>query len=121
MHGGTPVDWRKANREALCQAGWSVTVCAGTERGIFEHYGLDLAKNVKLVNLEVGDVPEKELPRLTERFYRVDRARSKSTDIGHGLGLAIVKELLEKYGGSLEISNHEQYGLSVAINLPVIK
>lgn len=66
-------------------------------------------------------VPEKELPRLTERFYRGDKARSKSSDVGHGLGLAIVKELLEKYGGSLEIRNHHQYGLSVRITLPTLQ
>ncbi len=73
--------------------------------------------------LEIVDqgegVSEKELPRLTERFYRGDKARAKASDVGHGLGLAIVKELLEKYGGKLEISNHEQHGLSVIIELPL--
>jgi two-component system phosphate regulon sensor histidine kinase PhoR len=64
-------------------------------------------------------VPEKELPRLTERFYRGDKARSKSDDVGHGLGLAIVKELLEKYGGSLELANHDVHGLIATINIPV--
>lgn len=64
-------------------------------------------------------VPEKELARLTERFYRGDKARSKAEDVGHGLGLAIVKELLQKYGGDLKISNHDQHGLSVEINLPL--
>ncbi len=74
-------------------------------------------------SLEVIDqgrgVSEKELPKLTERFYRGDQARSKESDVGHGLGLAIVKELLEKYDGTLEISNHERYGLSVKLTLPV--
>jgi len=70
--------------------------------------------------VDQGDgVPEKELPRLTERFYRGDKARAKSSDVGHGLGLAIVKELLEKYDGTLDIRNHEQYGLSVTIQLPL--
>ena len=64
-------------------------------------------------------VPEKELARLTERFYRGDKARSKTEDVGHGLGLAIVNELLQKYGGDLKISNHDQHGLSVGINLPL--
>jgi len=67
-----------------------------------------------------GDgVPEKELPRLTERFYRGDKARSKTSDVGHGLGLAIVKELLEKYGGSLELANHDIHGLIATIRLPL--
>ncbi|MCF7822324.1 MAG: HAMP domain-containing histidine kinase [Mariprofundaceae bacterium] len=64
-------------------------------------------------------VPEKELPRLVERFYRGNQARSRRDDGGHGLGLAIVKELLQKYGGDLKISNHDQHGLSVEINLPL--
>jgi len=70
--------------------------------------------------VDQGDgVPEKELPRLTERFYRGDKARSKTSDVGHGLGLAIVRELLEKYGGSLELANHDIHGLSVTIALPI--
>ena len=64
-------------------------------------------------------VPEKALPRLAERFYRGGQARDKRGDGGHGLGLAIVNELLEKYGGSLDIRNHEQYGLSVTVTLPL--
>ncbi|MDX8403368.1 MAG: ATP-binding protein, partial [Mariprofundaceae bacterium] len=79
----------------------------------------------KTYQLEIVDqgegVPEKELLRLAERFYRGDKARAKSSDVGHGLGLAIVKELLEKYGGSLEISNHDLYGLSVKLTLPVVE
>jgi len=77
----------------------------------------------KTYQLEITDqgagVSEKELPRLTERFYRGDKARAKSSDVGHGLGLAIVKELMEKYGGSLHLHNHDLYGLSVRINVPV--
>ena len=73
-------------------------------------------------SLEVVDqgsgVPQKELIRLTERFYRSDEARSQLRGEGHGLGLAIVKELVEKYEGELDIQNHEQHGLSVRIKLP---
>ncbi|MFC1536985.1 ATP-binding protein [Pseudomonadota bacterium] len=68
-----------------------------------------------------GGVPQKELVRLTERFYRSDEARSQLRGEGHGLGLAIVKELVEKYGGELDIQNHEQYGLSVTVTLPLTK
>ncbi len=74
----------------------------------------------KLQVVDQGEgVPEIELPRLVERFYRGNRARSKRGDGGHGLGLSIVNELLEKYGGSLDIRNHEQYGLSVEVTLPL--
>jgi two-component system phosphate regulon sensor histidine kinase PhoR len=73
---------------------------------------------LKVVDQGEG-VPEKELSRLAERFYRGNQARSRRGDGGHGLGLAIVNELLEKYGGSLDIRNHEQYGLSVTVTLPL--
>ena len=47
-------------------------------------------------------IEERHLPRLTERFYRVDRARSRETG-GTGLGLAIVKQILQRNGGELTI------------------
>jgi len=67
-----------------------------------------------------GDgVPEKKLSRLTERFYRVDKARARKAG-GHGLGLAIVQELVEVHGGSLGFSNVEPHGLRVDIQLPLV-
>jgi two-component system phosphate regulon sensor histidine kinase PhoR len=63
-------------------------------------------------------VPEKKLPRLTERFYRVDKARARKAG-GHGLGLAIVHELVEVHGGRLSIANIEPHGLSVEFTVPL--
>ena len=62
-------------------------------------------------------IPTKDLPRVTERFYRVDRARSRKKG-SHGLGLAIVKELIEAYDGSLSLANVEPHGLKVELTLP---
>ena len=62
-------------------------------------------------------VPPKKLPRLTERFYRVDRSRKRGKG-GHGLGLSIVKELAEWHGGKLELANRVEGGLEVRVELP---
>ena len=63
-------------------------------------------------------IPEKHLPRVTERFYRVDKARSRVRK-SHGLGLAIVKELLDANHGSLSLANREPHGLSAGITIPL--
>lgn len=73
---------------------------------------------VGLFEDEGPGVPEKELPRLTERFYRVNKARSRKEG-GHGLGLAIVQELIDLHGGTLAFSNREPNGLQVCMHLPV--
>ena len=59
----------------------------------------------------------KHLPRLTERFYRVDSARSRQTG-GTGLGLAIVKHVLMQHGAHLEISSKENEGSTVTAVFP---
>jgi len=66
-----------------------------------------------------GDgIPEKDLPHVTERFYRVDAVRSRG---GHGLGLAIVKEILDRDGGYLTLKNREHdTGLQVFVGLPLM-
>jgi two-component system phosphate regulon sensor histidine kinase PhoR len=71
------------------------------------------------VVLEVADdgtgVPEEDVPRLFERFFRSDRAR---TTRGSGLGLAIVKHVIEAAGGNVEARGGQGHGLDVRCSLP---
>ena len=74
------------------------------------------------VEITVADtgigIPQKDLPRLTERFYRVDRARSRELG-GTGLGLAIVKHIVAAHGGELTIDSTLGLGTQVRVFLPV--
>ena len=64
----------------------------------------------------IGIAPE-HLPRLTERFYRVDRARARAKG-GSGLGLSIVKHGLQRHGGRLEIVSDEGRGSAFVAHFP---
>lgn len=63
-------------------------------------------------------IAREHLPRLTERFYRVDAARSRESG-GTGLGLAIVKHVIERHKGLLEIKSTPGVGTAVSVRLPV--
>jgi two-component system, OmpR family, phosphate regulon sensor histidine kinase PhoR len=63
-----------------------------------------------------GIAPE-HLPRLTERFYRVDRSRSRESG-GTGLGLSIVKHVVQRHGGELRITSELGKGSRFAFTLP---
>ena len=63
-------------------------------------------------------IPAEDLPRLFERFYRVDKARSRELG-GTGLGLAIVKHLVKAQGGEVTVSSQPGEGSEFAITLPV--
>lgn len=68
---------------------------------------------------DYGDgIPPQHLPRLTERFYRVDSARSRESG-GTGLGLAIVKHIVERHRGELRIDSEPGQGTLVSVVLPV--
>jgi two-component system, OmpR family, phosphate regulon sensor histidine kinase PhoR len=65
-------------------------------------------------------IAAEHLPRLTERFYRIDRSRSRETG-GTGLGLAIVKHVVQRHGGELKIESSPGAGSRFAIELPAAR
>ncbi|WP_416909019.1 MAG: sensor histidine kinase [Polymorphobacter sp.] len=92
------------------QTGTPITVRAGVENGA-----------VKIVVADVGEgIAPEHLPRLTERFYRVDSQRSRKMG-GTGLGLAIVKHIVERHRGRLEIESRQGEGTEVSFTLPIAR
>ena len=63
-------------------------------------------------------IPRQDLPRVFERFYRVDVARSRETG-GTGLGLSIVRHAVERHGGSVSVESLLGEGTTFTVALPV--
>ena len=80
---------------------------------------VDGARQIEISVADSGvGIPEKDLPRLTERFYRVDKVRSRDLG-GTGLGLAIVKHIVQAHRGELSIASELKKGTTISVRLPM--
>ncbi len=109
----------------LLQNGINYTPEGGTVRVKAEFVeGTDPEGGDVRVRITVSDtgigIPKKDLPRIFERFYRVDKARSRSSG-GTGLGLSIVKHLAELHHGSIRVESTVGVGSHFILELPLIQ
>lgn len=110
-----------ADRDAIEQVVMNIisnSIKYTPDGGIIKVYVGSIESNayIKVIDNGMG-IPEKDLKRIFERFYRVDKARSRQMG-GTGLGLAIVKEIIDGNDGTIEIKSRVSQGTEVIITLP---
>jgi signal transduction histidine kinase len=72
---------------------------------------------ISIADTGVG-IPSEAIPHLFERFYRVDKARSRKSG-GSGLGLSIVRSMVEKNGGSIRVDSIQNEGSTFTVTFPI--
>lgn len=88
------------------------------ENGFIKIYDEVYDNGIKIIVEDSGiGIPEKDIPRIFERFYRVDKARSRDLG-GTGLGLSIVKHIIELHGGVVGVESIEGLGSKFYFSLP---
>jgi len=109
------------DRERLIQMLWNLVENALRHTHDSGRITLSLRSNGLISELTVADsgigIPAEHLTRIFERFYRVDKARSRS-DGGTGLGLAIVKQVVVAHGGQVRVLSHPGQGTVFTISIP---
>jgi len=88
------------------------------EKGAIRIYIQEVNGKIKVFVEDKGiGIPEKDIPRIFERFYRVDKARSRELG-GTGLGLSIVKHIVELHGGNVGVESAEGLGSKFWFTIP---
>ena len=86
------------------------------------HITITAGSSESEVWMEVCDdgigIPEKDRERIFDRFYRVDKARSRESG-GTGLGLSIAREIVQRHHGTIELAPHQGPGTTVRLTLPI--
>ncbi|MGE8206968.1 two-component system histidine kinase PnpS [Heyndrickxia sp. NPDC080065] len=111
----------EAERDRLQQIILNLVANAVTytpEKGSIEINIVEKEEEIDLIVKDTGiGISKQDLPRIFERFYRIDKARSRNSG-GTGLGLAIVKHLVESHYGSIKVESVEGKGTQFTITLP---
>src|SRR5262249_53520589 len=126
---GRPIDlsadrqlWIEADRDRLKQVLWNLVENALRYTPPTSPIRLGARRERNRIVVDVRDagpgIAAEPLPRLFDRFYRIDPARSRATG-GSGLGLAIVKHLVQAHGGTVSVSSRLGEGTNFTIRLPV--
>lgn len=109
------------DRDSLCQIVTNLVDNAVRYNRDGGSVTVSTAQDGEFTTITVADtgigIPEEDLPRVFERFYRVDKARSRASG-GTGLGLSIVKHLVESVGGRVSVSSDPGEGTTFAVTLP---
>lgn len=118
-----PVPLFKSNRDKLEQV--VINIVSNAIKYTSDGGNIDVVSGriyndafIKVVDNGIG-IPKENLPRLFERFYRVDKARSRDTG-GTGLGLAISKQIIESLGGTITINSEFGQGTEVILTFPIL-
>lgn len=114
----------QGNRERLLEMLWNLVQNAIRYTPDGGEITLSLRRSGPLAELAVEDtgagIPAAHLDRIFDRFYRVDRARSRE-DGGTGLGLAIVRQVAESHGGRVSVRSREGNGSVFTVTIPILR